>query len=369
VRTLIPAHEFAPRRGGIATYLGALADVASGSGETVEVWAPRSSRKLAFPYHLRGNLFGNQNAWSIAWTRFLLRFRDEPWSDTRLILGEPGPLRAWLGLSPRARPRPRELVLLFHGSELGYWAARPERKRRLAEALLEVRRVCVVSEFVKELFLAAFPSYCGPVEVVPGFLSPDFPLFELPPGRGQLTDQRKILTVGRVHPRKGQRVVVEALGRLPEVWRRRICFQFAGPVRRRTYFRKLKARAEELGVIVEYLGVPPEKELLKHYAEADIFTLASGPAGNSVEGLGLVLLEAAAFALPRVVTDHGGMREVVEDGVTGRVVPTGDLAALAGVFQELLENPFAARRFGEAGREALQQRPGWNEIWKRISGC
>ena len=59
---------------------------------------------------------------------------------------------------------------------------------------------------------------------------------------------------------------------------------------------------------------------------------------------------------PVVVTDIGGLREMVEDCVTGRVVPPGDAGALEGAILSLLSNPEAARRMAERAREVVRDR-------------
>lgn len=77
----------------------------------------------------------------------------------------------------------------------------------------------------------------------------------------------------------------------------------------------------------------------------DVVTLAS-----HLEGLGTSLLDGMVMGRPIVATRVGGIPEIVEDGVTGRLVPAGNPRALADAFLELLENPEARRRMGAAGR-------------------
>ncbi len=71
------------------------------------------------------------------------------------------------------------------------------------------------------------------------------------------------------------------------------------------------------------------------------------------EGLSNALLESMAAGVPVVATTAGGNPEIVEDGVTGLLVPPADAAALASAICRLLETPALAARCGEAGRRLV----------------
>jgi glycosyltransferase involved in cell wall biosynthesis len=82
----------------------------------------------------------------------------------------------------------------------------------------------------------------------------------------------------------------------------------------------------------------------------DVFCLSS-----QMEGLGTSLLDAMCFARPIVATAAGGIPDAVEDGVTGRLVPPRDPAALAGALLELLGDEAARTACGQAGRRAFER--------------
>jgi glycosyltransferase involved in cell wall biosynthesis len=84
---------------------------------------------------------------------------------------------------------------------------------------------------------------------------------------------------------------------------------------------------------------------------SDVVVLCSDNEGTPVS-----LIEAQAAAVPVVGTDVGGVRAVVRDGETGRIVPASDEAALAAAVRELLDDPAAAARMGAAGREHVRAR-------------
>jgi glycosyltransferase involved in cell wall biosynthesis len=77
---------------------------------------------------------------------------------------------------------------------------------------------------------------------------------------------------------------------------------------------------------------------------------------SHMEGLGTSLLDAMAFARPVVATRAGGIPDAVEDGVTGRLVPPRDPAALAGALLELLADPARRQAMGRAGRRRFEER-------------
>jgi glycosyltransferase involved in cell wall biosynthesis len=102
--------------------------------------------------------------------------------------------------------------------------------------------------------------------------------------------------------------------------------------------------ARGLSAAVHFAGA--RDNIRDYLAAMDVFVLSS-----VTEGLAMTLLEAMAAARPIVATRVGGNAEVVEDGVTGRLVPPSDPRALADAIALVLGNPAAARQMGEAGRE------------------
>jgi glycosyltransferase involved in cell wall biosynthesis len=78
--------------------------------------------------------------------------------------------------------------------------------------------------------------------------------------------------------------------------------------------------------------------------------------GIQPEGLPLVILEAMAAGVPVVATDTGAVRDAVEDGEGGLVVPMGDVAALAGAIRRLAEDGGERARLGAGGRRRYLER-------------
>jgi glycosyltransferase involved in cell wall biosynthesis len=113
----------------------------------------------------------------------------------------------------------------------------------------------------------------------------------------------------------------------------------------------LKARVRALGLAERVFFTGFRRDLDRMFPAFSLLCLTS-----RTEGLGTSLLDAMCFGRPIVATATGGIPEVVEDRVSGRLVPVGDPAALAGTLVELLRDPAACERMGRAGRARFEQR-------------
>lgn len=126
-----------------------------------------------------------------------------------------------------------------------------------------------------------------------------------------------VLQVGTVCERKNQLLLIEALGRLDITQLpRKICVRFAGGLSDAPYVQRVERSIAEKGLsaYVELLGWRGDVHSLM--AEADLLVMPSKD-----EGVPNTIQEAMAIGLPVVVSDAGGMPEIVEDGRTGWVLP------------------------------------------------
>ena len=74
------------------------------------------------------------------------------------------------------------------------------------------------------------------------------------------------------------------------------------------------------------------------------------------EGTPVALIEALAAGVPGVSTDVGGVRDVIEEGVSGLLAPAGDARTLAAHVESLLQDPARTRDMGERRRQAVVNR-------------
>ena len=147
----------------------------------------------------------------------------------------------------------------------------------------------------------------------------------------------RVLAVGRLVPQKGMDVVIDAIAARGG----RLTIAGDGPERGR-----LEARARSLSADVRFEGPVPRERLERLYREASCVVLAS----RRGEGLPNVLLEAMAYARPVIATPIAGVRDLVQAGTNGMLVPPGDPDALAAALGRLDADPGLAARLGAAAR-------------------
>ena len=127
---------------------------------------------------------------------------------------------------------------------------------------------------------------------------------------------------------------------------------------------RLEQLVREFGVAnhIRFLFGLTQEDLFACYAHCDIFALPSRG-----EGFGLVFLEAMACAKPVIGGAHGGTPDVIEDGVTGLLVPHGDAALLSSALVSLLTNPARTCKMGERGRERVRADFAFEQFQARLT--
>jgi glycosyltransferase involved in cell wall biosynthesis len=159
-------------------------------------------------------------------------------------------------------------------------------------------------------------------------------------------DALVMATVAQLIPRKGHRYLLQAMPRLVARFPNLRWLIFGkGPLRDELHSeitrRELQPYVQMAGFRDDLPLIYPCLDLLVHPA--------------LMEGLGIALLQAASAGLPIVAVDAGGMPEVVEDRVNGRLVPGGSTEALGDVVEQLLADEPLRRQMGESGREKMRR--------------
>ena len=261
--------------------------------------------------------------------------------------------------------RPKHLVLTFHGSEILKFYRNPFIRPLARRLIRYANRISVLSRYSYDLLRTHFPEADGKILITPGALRSDFAVVE--PRPDSPTKRTIILTVGRLHPRKGQLITLEALRALAPQFRNQIEYWLVGAPTKPHYEQSLRELAAECDFPVRFFGKLPDQELSRVYDRADIFAMTSVDFGSSVEGFGLVYLEAAAHGLPVVAHRVGGVSEAIRDGETGFVVPPHHPAQLTAAFERLVSEPKTREHMGSAGRK-WAKRTNWSQSARVLFG-
>jgi len=165
---------------------------------------------------------------------------------------------------------------------------------------------------------------------------------------GERLQPPHIVCVARMAAVKNQGLLLEACARLRADGLNFRCVLVGdGPCRD-----DLADLREQLALtdFVQMVGAAEQGEVLAWWQRATIGVLTS-----SSEGMPVSLMEAGACGVPTVATAVGGVPELIENGVTGFVIPTGDASALAHALKRLLMDPVLAMKLGEAARRRVRE--------------
>ena len=237
----------------------------------------------------------------------------------------------------------------WRGGPFAALAARTVKCRRRLELMRNVRRVAVLSEFMRDTLVS---NGFAPENVT--VIPPPVPVPEELPPRPENTPP-KLLFTGQLIRGKG---VDQLLRALPLV-RHPFTLTVAGDGNQRAELELLAARTGEADRI-RFTGWVPDPERLVF--ESDIAVLPF----FWQEPFGLVGPEALARELPVVAFRTGGVDEWLRDGENGFAAPPRDIAGFAAAIEKLLEDRELRRRFGAAGRQLVRERFSEPEYVRRF---
>jgi glycosyltransferase involved in cell wall biosynthesis len=239
----------------------------------------------------------------------------------------------------------------------------PLNRIRVELAVAEVvdRIVATASEEVRELELLGVPS--SKVSVVPCGVDLEHftpaPTTMASPPAPERRCRYRLLSVGRLVPRKGYEIIIEALTRLPETE-----VLIAGGAGKDGA--TPEPEHDRLVAVAERLGVADRVRLIGQVARADMPALLRSAdlvvCSPWYEPFGIVPLEAMACGVPVVASAVGGMLDTVVDSVTGVLIPPRDPVALADVVGPLLESPIRRAEFARAGLERVRSCYSWDRV-------
>ncbi len=178
---------------------------------------------------------------------------------------------------------------------------------------------------------------------------------------------RMILFVGRIEPLKGVDTLIRAIAHMRTTGVTDQCPHYlaiiggdpdASPNEMNAEMARLQSLSRELGLqdLVVFLGKRAQSSLPYYYSAAEVLVMPS-----HYESFGMVALEAMACGTPVVASQVGGLAFLIQNGVTGFVVPGGDHLALSERLTQLLNQPDLRERLGQQAA-AYAQDYSWEKI-------
>lgn len=365
-RMVLVTHEYAPFRGGAATYVEELAHALHHQAPHLQVHVltlganEPNDKPSAVPVERLGGKpnLRLRNRLRLIRAMYQRRGRQETW-----ILGSYGALFAMMVLKALAPGRFPTYLIVLHGSELlkfeRHFLLRLLSRKTFAHAM----GVAATSHHVCERMLCSYlgPSIrhgfvlpCGP----PSWLARTLPRSESPAPEPSKGGKLRILTLARLHPRKGQLDTALALARLPAHLKSRLVWILAG-TGDPSYLQTILATCRESDVAVEVRGEVNAGQMPETYKECDFYVMSSRSLPDSLEGFGLTYLEAAWFGKPCIGYRTGGVAEAVRHEETGLLVEEGNVEKLSEAIGILLADPSLRRRLGIAAAQHAR-RFDWN---------
>ncbi len=364
-KIILITHEYPPQRGGAGVYCEELGFATSQLPIDLEVWAPRYSNTNE-EFNIRMLPYTGSQDWSCSWSLFQYIKRNIPQAKY-LHIADPGSLRAMIRFGWLLSNLP-PLIITIHGSELLRFTRFAAEKFLFRRLLERAKKIHVLSRHNEERLKEFYPEVSGNIQRLPGAPARRvLPDDQTSKNKNSKLSRDKItlLCVGRIHPRKGQLELVQAISQLSADTQRKLICRIAGPMIKKSYFEKLKMLAEQTVCKIEFLGDLSDSDLKKEYESSDLFALTSIPQKKSIEGFGFVYLEASAHGLPVIANRTGGVEDAVLDGETGFLVDLKNTAELSEKIELLIGDSQLREKMGQKGIEWAAKH-SWTELATRL---
>jgi phosphatidylinositol alpha-1,6-mannosyltransferase len=174
-------------------------------------------------------------------------------------------------------------------------------------------------------------------------------------------------SLSRIHQFKGYDQVLEALLKLPEVIQQNLTWKIGGTGPYLSTFKeKIKNSAPNFKV--EFLGFIPDENLAEYYNQLDVFVLFTQDSStqNSVEGFGLVFLEAQACGTPVIGTNTGGIPDAIEHNNGGWLLEQDDMNVLSKQIEKLYIDKSLLEEQSVFARKRCVEKSSWELYNKKI---
>ena len=261
----------------------------------------------------------------------------------------PHAVSAYLARQMLGDERGLRIVTTLHGTDITLVGLHPSFHEITRFSIMGSDGLTAVSDYLKEQTVEGFSVPEKRIQVIPNFIDthvwrPD----RQPCHRAKFASEGEsiVMHVSNFRPVKRAEDVVSVFSRIQERVPARLVMVGDGPDRPRA---SQLARELDIEDRVLFLGKHPAVEDL--LSCADLFLLPS-----EKESFGLAALEAMACGAPVIATRAGGIPEVVEDGVSGRLLDVGDVSGMAEAGVQLLKDKDLRERISSAGLDVAQSR-------------
>jgi glycosyltransferase involved in cell wall biosynthesis len=296
----------------------------------------------------------------------------------------------------QAMPRAK-IVLHMHQDELAQLDY-----DLLRSQLANVDAVVTVSDFVTDRARARFPEHAAAIHTIGNGVDVGRFIPDAQRGDAPAHPPARVLFVGRISPDKGVHLLIEAFDRVARE-RPDVELTLVGKVgmlpfdlvnllltddaaaldslrpfygqstlawltkevlgQKRSYRQQLEARLSPTTAgRVHFAGSVSLQDLIRLYSQADLLVLPS----IWRESYGLPVAESMASGVPVLASDCGGVPELVDEGVTGLLVPRLNVDALTNAMRELLSDLQRLRQMGQAARQRAERLLTWDRSAERL---
>lgn len=260
-----------------------------------------------------------------------------------------------------------KIVVLAHGTEIpkkyfdNFYAYLNIKKRRIIKSYGNCQKIAANSAYTRDLMIASLKISSDKISII----HPGIDIYEDFISNEDRENVKKIIkdaspiitTLARVEKRKGHKFVINAISELKSKFPNML-YLIAGKgpyldeIKKYVRMLKLEKNVMFLGWITE-----PEKSLVLQ--SSDIFIMTPSQVGESIEGFGMVFIDAAFHGIASIGTLSGGISDAVIDNKTGLLCEEGNQASITKNIDMLLSNRELRLELGKNGRERARSKYSW----------
>jgi len=261
-----------------------------------------------------------------------------------------------------------KIVVLAHGTEIpkkyfdNFYAYLYIKKRRIIKSYSNCKIIVANSAYTRDLMIASLKISSDKIKVI----HPGIDVYEDFISDEDRNNVRKIIkdaspiitTLARVEKRKGHKFVINAISELKSKFPKMLYLvagkgPYLDEIKKYVRMLKLEKNVMFLGWITE-----PEKSLVLQ--SSDLFIMTPTTVGESVEGFGMVFIDAAFHGIASIGTFNGGISDAIINNKTGLLCEEGNQENITENIDKLLSNRELRYELGTNGKERARSEYSWN---------